>query len=274
MNFWNKLNLPKFISFLLFFWLFHIFCIEFAVVIPSYNNERYYYRNLDSIVHQKTDAHVQIIYINDCSTDRTGQLVDAYVKQYNLQSLITVIHNQKRVGALANLYNAIHQIEDTRVIVVVDGDDWLAYDQVLKRLEEEYQNRDTWLTYGQYMYYPEGVDGICKEIPREIVQTNKFRQFSWVTSHLKTFYAGLFKRIELKDLQHNNEFFPMANDVAMMMPMLEMASRGHISFISDILYIYNHHNILSNHNINRELQVALTRVTYARKAYRPLDELV
>jgi len=273
MNFWNKLNLPKLISFLLFFWLLHIFCIEFTVIIPSYNNERYYYRNLDSIVHQKTDVHVQIIYINDCSTDRTGQLVDAYVKQYNLQSLVTVIHNQKRVGALANLYNAIHQIEDTRVIVVVDGDDWLAHDQVLNRLELEYLNKDIWLTYGQYLCYPQGFDGICKEIPHEIMQTNRFRQFSWVMSHIKTFYAGLFKRIKRKDLQFNNEFFPMSNDVAMMIPMLEMASRGHISFIPDILYIYNYRNILSNYNINEDLQVALMRVTYARKSYKPLDGL-
>jgi len=274
MNFWNKFNLPKCILFLFsFFCTLYIFSIEFTIIIPSYNNEDYYYRNLDSIVHQKTDAHIKIIYINDCSTDHTGQLVDAYVNQYNLQSLITVIHNQKRVGALANLYNAIHQIEDTRVVVVVDGDDWLAHDQVLKRLELEYLNKDIWLTYGQYLYYPEGFDGICKEVPHEIMQTNRFRQFSWVTSALRTFYAGLFKRIKRKDLQYKNEFFPMAYDVAMMMPMLEMASRGHISFIPDILYVYNHRNMLSDHNTNRELQAALTHVIYARKPYKPFDVL-
>ncbi len=120
-------------------------------------------------------------------------------------------------------------------------------------------------------YYPEGEIGICKAIPDEIIKTNSFRKYNWVTSHLKTFYAGLFKRIKLYDLQYDGKFFSMANDVAMMMPMLEMARNGHIKFISDILYVYNHHNPLSNHNRNRRLQWQLTWVTYARKPYESID---
>ena len=245
--------------------------IEFTIIVPSYNNEKYCFRNLESLVNQKTDIPFHIIYINDCSTDRTGELVDAYIHHYQLESLITVIHNEKNLGCLANLFQVIHQLPDDMIVLIVDGDDWLAHDHVLARLEKCYNNSDVWLTYGQYIYYPEGEIGICKAIPDEIIKTNSFRKYNWVTSHLKTFYAGLFKRIKLEDLQYDSKFFSMANDVAMMMPMLEMARNGHIKCIPDILYVYNHHNPLSNHNRNRRLQWQLTWVTYARKPYEPID---
>lgn len=269
----NNIIIKFSVVFLLFLTL-GIRSLEFTIIIPSYNNEQYYFRNLDSIIHQKTNVPFKVVYINDCSTDRTGQLVDAYVKHYHLAALITVVHNKKNVGALANIYNTIHMLKDDTVVLIVDGDDWLAHDYVLQRIYKEYQNSSVWLTYGQYVYYPDGCEGICKKIPRAIIQTNSFREWNrWVTSHLKTFYAGLFKRIKLEDLQYNSKFFPMANDVAMMMPMLEMASNGHISFISDVLYVYNHCNTLCNHNKNRDLQIELTSITYARDSYKPLDVL-
>ncbi len=247
--------------------------IEFVVIVPSYNNERYVYRNLDSIVHQKLDFPFEVIYINDCSTDRTGEFVDIYIKKNELASSITVIHNEKRVGSLANLHRVIHQCSDHKVIVVVDGDDWFSQDKVLKRLASEYQDSNVWMTYGQYIYYPEGEIGVCAPIPHYVTESNSFRKYDWVTSHLKTFYAALFKCIRLDDLKYKGAFFPMANDVAMMLPMLEMASCGHIRFIPDVLYVYNHSNPLSNHNIDRSKQVQLAGVTVARKPYEPLDQL-
>ena len=252
---------------------FHVCGTEFVVLVSSYNNERYVYRNLDSIVHQKVDFSFEVIYINDCSTDRTGELVDIYIKKNELASLITVIHNKQRVGSLANLHHVVHQCADHKVIVVVDGDDWLAHDKVLARLACEYQDSNVWMTYGQYIYYPEGEMGVGAPIPHHVLENNGFRRCAWVSSHLKTFYAALFKRIRLNDLKYNGAFFPMANDIAIMMPMLEMASRDHIRFIPDVLYVYNHSNPLSNHNIDRSKQVQLAKVTVARKPYEPLDQL-
>lgn len=140
--------------------------LEFVIIIPSYNNEEYYFRNLESVVHQKVDAPFEIVYINDCSTDRTGMLVDAYVKERHLEDKVKVIHNSQRVGnALGNLYTAIHECADHKIIVTVDGDDFLAHDRVLARLQQEYADPNVWMTYGQFMYYPQNSLGFCAELP-------------------------------------------------------------------------------------------------------------
>src|SRR3989304_2120498 len=52
---------------------------HFVVIVPSYNNKDWYQKNLDSIFMQKyTNYHV--VYIDDVSTDGTGDLVEKYVQ--------------------------------------------------------------------------------------------------------------------------------------------------------------------------------------------------
>lgn len=253
--------------------------LEFVIVIPSYNNEKHCYKNLDSIMSQGTQIPYKVIYINDCSEDKTKFIVDDYVKNNNLQDRITVINNERRVGALENLYNVIHALPNDSVVILVDGDDCLAHNKVLDRVAYEYLKSDIWLTYGQYAYssgngiIPYTEMGVCALLPQEIIEKNLFRMHNWVTSHLRTFKAGLFKKIKKEDLLHEGSFYQMAWDIAIMMPMLEMSSKNHISFIPDVLYIYNWQNPISDHNVNRNYQANLCTEIYGKKLYAPLELL-
>jgi glycosyltransferase involved in cell wall biosynthesis len=244
---------------------------ELVVLVTSYNNEAFFYRNLDSIVYQKLDIPFRVIYVNDCSTDRTGELVDSYIRTHNCESFCTVIHNEKRFGsALANQYNVIHTLPDHTIVVLVDGDDFLAHDRVLERVLKEYKNKNVWMTYGQMIYYPEG-GTLCEPCSQEVLEENSFRSARWVTSHLRTCYAGLFKRIKKQDLLYQGDFFHTGGDFAFMYPMLEMASKGHISFIPDVLYVYNHHNPISDHNKDLSLQIQLSCIIRYMPKYEPIE---
>ncbi len=244
---------------------------ELVVLVTSYNNEKFFYRNLDSIVHQKLDVPFHVIYIDDCSTDRTGVWVDSYIRTHGCESFCTVIHNERRFGsALANQYKVINTLPDNAIVVLVDGDDFLAHDRVLERVLKEYKNKNIWMTYGQMIYYPEG-DTLCEACPQEVLDANSFRSARWVTSHLRTCYAGLFKRIRKEDLLYQGDFFPTAGDLAFMYPMLEMASRGHIAFIPDVLYVYNHHNPISDHNKDLHLQLRLGQFIRTMPPYDPIE---
>ena len=125
-----------------------------VVIVPSFNNSQWCMRNMHSIATQKY-SNYRVIYINDCSTDDTGALVANYIHHMGLQGLIMLINNPKRVGALANLYNAIHSCDDQEIIVTLDGDDWFADDMVLSRINQAYQSENVWLTYGQFNTYPQ-----------------------------------------------------------------------------------------------------------------------
>lgn len=243
--------------------------LSITIVTPTYNNAAYCVRNMQSVVDQ-TYPHWNMIIINDCSTDATSERIHAYVQQHGLASKITIIDNAQRKGALQNLYETIHQCDDNTIIMTLDGDDWFATNWALERVAQTYQDNKTWITYGQFIWYPAGIKGFCRPFPPEIIKYKQFRSYHWISSHLRTFYAWLFKKIAQEDLMYENKFLPMAWDVAMMLPMLEMASDGHITCIEDILYVYNDDNPLNDHKKDLALQRELGAFVASKPAYPTL----
>ena len=241
-----------------------------VVIIPSYNNRQSYERNLSSIVAQDY-PNFRVIYVDDCSSDRTGELVEQFIADRDLGNLIHLIRNPVRLGALHNLYNTIHMCDDHEIVILLDGDDWLSQNGALKKVSEIYANSDCWMTYGQYRSWPDNIIGCSSEIPIGIVETNGFRDHEWCASHLRSFYAWLFKLIKMKDLIGPcNTFFHMAWDQAMMFPMLEMS--GHrAKFVSEVLYIYNAANPINDCKVDRQLQRSLETVIRLQKRYDRLN---
>jgi glycosyltransferase involved in cell wall biosynthesis len=243
---------------------------EIVVVIPSFNNKEWYERNLHSVFMQK-HTHYRVLYIDDCSTDGTYDLVNAYIKKNNQEHRVRLIRNTQRKGALENLYQAIHSCPDDAIIVTLDGDDWFKDEYVLAKIDEVYKDPNVWLTYGQYEVYPDNALGICHAIPDQIIKYKAYRQYEWVTSHPRTFYAWLFKKVKKEDLQIDGHFFETAWDQAFMFPMLEMAG-SHIQFIPDILYVYNQANPLNDFKLRLRQQMYYSWIIRNKSSYTPVED--
>ncbi|MCX5925219.1 MAG: glycosyltransferase family 2 protein [Candidatus Dependentiae bacterium] len=243
-----------------------------TIVIPSYNNELWYKQNLDSALSQNY-SNFNVIYIDDCSPDNTGALIEEYIKNYDTNNRITLIKNSTRRGAMANIYNAVHSCPDNTIILTLDGDDWFAHDNVLKTVNSYYQDPDVWMTYGQYQVYPSNELGHCRKIPESIIKNNAYRDYSWEASHLRTCYAWLFKSIKKEDLYYNNDFAQMSCDQAYVHPMLEM-SGGRFKFIPEILYIYNRLTTISDDKVNRALQHNIHQYVLQKPRYTSLKPIL
>ncbi|BBF44125.1 putative glycosyltransferase [Lachnospiraceae bacterium KM106-2] len=91
-----------------------------SVIVPVYNVERYLKQCLDSILNQSyTD--LEIILVDDGSTDQSGDICDEYAKK---DSRIKVIHklNGGLISArLAGLFSA-----SSPYVTFVDSDDWIS----------------------------------------------------------------------------------------------------------------------------------------------------
>jgi hypothetical protein len=157
--------------------------------------------------------------------------------------------------------------------VTLDGDDWLPEDdkEVLSRLNTIYSSDEIWLTYGQFQLYPSKIMGWASPMPDYIVEHNAFRDFQHLPTHLRTFYAWLFKQIKTEDLLYLGNFYPMTWDQVMMFPMIEMAGERH-KFIADVMYMYNDENSISDHYVSRQLQAHLAQIVRHKKRYQRLSE--
>lgn len=78
---------------------------------------------LDSILHQTYD-HLEIIIVNDCSTDGSREICEQYAHR---DSRIHLIHHEKNLG-LSAARNTGMELATGEYVSFVDSDDWLALD--------------------------------------------------------------------------------------------------------------------------------------------------
>lgn len=90
-----------------------------SVIVPVYNVEAYIEECLHSL-REQTYKNLQIILVDDGSTDKSGNLCDAYAAK---DSRFFVIH-QKNKGVLAARNAGIEKARGS-FIGFVDGDDWI-----------------------------------------------------------------------------------------------------------------------------------------------------
>ena len=102
-----------------------------SFVVPCYNSESYMARCIESLLPGGED--VEIIIIDDGSKDKTGEIADAYQKQY--PDLVKVIHKEN--GGHGSGVNAGLACARGVYFKVVDSDDWLdgtAYQKLLEKI--------------------------------------------------------------------------------------------------------------------------------------------
>ena len=92
---------------------------KISVIVPVYNVAPYLERCLDSIIHQTYD-NLEIILVDDGSTDQSGAICDAWAQK---DSRIRVIHQENK--GLGEARNAGLDIATGSLIAFVDSDDWL-----------------------------------------------------------------------------------------------------------------------------------------------------
>ena len=108
-----------------------------SLVIPVYNVESYLERCLESVKNQ-TYKNIEIILVNDGSTDGSGEICKKFVSK---EIRAKVIH-QKNAG-LSEARNTGLKYISGDFVMFVDSDDWLELDAVEFLLEQAIkQNAD------------------------------------------------------------------------------------------------------------------------------------
>lgn len=124
---------------------------KISVIVPVYNVESYVGKCLESILAQ-THKNLEIICVDDGSTDQSGQICENYAKR---DDRVIVLH--KKNGGLPSARNAALEIFTGNYVGFVDSDDWIEPDMyaLLLHAIQEYPEVD-FSTGGYFMDYPDG----------------------------------------------------------------------------------------------------------------------
>ena len=101
-----------------------------SVIVPVYNVEEYLQPCLESILNQ-TYGDLEILCINDCSTDNSRAILQEYQRK---DSRIILLENETN-GGLAYTRNAGLQRAAGEYVLFVDSDDTIASDLVERCME-------------------------------------------------------------------------------------------------------------------------------------------
>lgn len=101
-----------------------------SVIVPVYNVEKTIRKCLDSILSQ-TYKNLEIILVNDGSTDNSGDICKEYYKK---DSRIVMINKQN--GGLSSARNAALDVMNGSYVAFVDSDDWIENNFIEKLYED------------------------------------------------------------------------------------------------------------------------------------------
>ncbi len=104
-----------------------------SITVPCYNSEKYMRKCIDSLL--SGGEEVEIIIVNDGSTDKTADIANEYAEEY--PSIVKVVHKEN--GGHGSAVNAGIERAEGLYFKVVDSDDWVkeeSYKAILEKLHE------------------------------------------------------------------------------------------------------------------------------------------
>ena len=103
---------------------------RFSVIIASYNIENYISEAIESVLSQDFD-NFELIIVDDCSTDRTPEIIDKYQDER-----IRICKTSQNTGTAGGSRNVGMKVAEGEYIIFLDGDDRLYNKGVLTKIDQ------------------------------------------------------------------------------------------------------------------------------------------
>lgn len=219
---------------------------KISIIIPVYNIEKYIRECLDSVVSQ-TYKNLEIIIVDDGSTDNSGAICDEYVSQ---DKRIKVIH-QTNAGAANAKNTALDQVTG-EYVAFVDSDDYVSEDWISTMYQSmRHYNADIVECGFDKVFKYQIINSVV--YMEEMVYSPKdyfeqyFEHWESVLFCNKLFRASLFKKLRFRVERRciDDEFFTYK--------AISLADK--IVRIKEVLYHYRQRKTSAMHQIEHALQI-------------------
>lgn len=210
---------------------------KLSIIIPVYNLENYISKCLNSIVRQIKD-NVEIIIINDGSTDKSEEVCNQYREKYDYIKYFY----QENAGVSAARNFGLKQANGEYVLFV-DGDDWLLDNSINSILDE--------LNKGYDLILGDFIKSFGQEVPQRVKNKKMLLKQAINSMEYPDNFINLFKYricnlslwcnvIRKKLFENNNiSFNECAKYTEDMDCMLELLlSTKKIKVLLDPIYVY------------------------------------
>ena len=208
-----------------------------SVVIPCYNAECYIAECLDSVLAQSY-GKIEIICVNDCSTDGTLEILEEYSQR---DEKIRVIKRETNSGSARIPRTEGIRAAKGELICAIDADDTVSKDYIEKLYNRYVETGRPEIVFGRMDFKKDGDDNIIFSIPDEKFNFNKVMEGKQAVLYtIKRWRIGangglISRDLILRQRQHHPDMNHMNADEYDTRDMILMA--GSVAF-ADVPYFY------------------------------------
>lgn len=122
------------------------------VIIPNYNYGKYLEMCLMSVYTQKTDSEIEILVLDDCSTDYSLEILSRLKNSFHIPGIkLNFFQNQSNIGEVETTKLLLDKC-DGDYIAYIDADDyWIDPNKLQKQYDFLEKNKEYSLSYTGYL---------------------------------------------------------------------------------------------------------------------------
>ena len=178
---------------------------KISVIIPIYNVEKYLRHCVDCVLSQ-TFTDLQVLLVDDGSTDSSGVICDEYAER---DSRILVFHKDN--GGVSSARNIGLDNADGKYIIFLDADDFWNKDTALERLFDIAEKNDLDIVRGEYKIvdqdgnelFKHSVKNLKDEYSYKIISSGLF--YTQIMCGENFLFLSLIKKEKIDSLRFNVE---------------------------------------------------------------------
>ena len=234
--------------------------MQLTVIMPFYNRAKYIEKALLSLLRQRATCALDILVVNDGSTDEGPNIVAALSARYPQIRMVTT---QNQGVTKARNVGLAHIQPDCEFVTFLDSDDISPEDRIASDLARFVDSPDIQLTYGRMTY----VDEIDEATDAPAATATQ------VTVRSISLSAAIFRSAFLRGIGTFDESFEQAEDADLLFRAFETG--GPYLLTDTICVYYRQHDSNMTRNVpglRRSLMRALHR-SVVRRRQDPLRSL-
>lgn len=142
-----------------------------SIITPCYNGGRYVKRFLESVLHQTYD-NIELIIINDGSTDNTEDIILSYINRFEEKGFRLIYRFQENSGQSEAINNAL-QIFTGEYLIWADSDDELTPESTQKKVDYLEQHPEKGYVFGATKVVDEDTKDLLGYQRRQLPEKNE-----------------------------------------------------------------------------------------------------
>lgn len=129
-----------------------------SIIVPVYNVQQWLNKCIDSLISQSY-KNIEVLLINDGSTDRSGEICDEYSSKDSRIKVIHISNNGQSVARNKGLH-----ISKGEYVLFIDSDDYLCDREIIKKFVNILNNSKCDFIYTSYCRFNDGNENEITEI--------------------------------------------------------------------------------------------------------------